>query len=345
MQVLLDGASMLVADHERVGLVGRNGCGKSTLFKMILGQECIDGGNIDIPKGYTIGYLQQHIKFTHPTVHEEACSVLKVNEDGWLEEHKVEAILFGLGFDEESMQKDPMLLSGGFQIRLNLAKVLASEPDMLLLDEPTNYLDIVSMRWLSRFLRAWKGEVLLITHDHHFMEEVCMHTVGIHRHKMRKVKGTVEKLRETIAEEEEVAMRTQENEQRKKEQLERVIERFRYKAAKAAMVQSKIKAAAKLANGERLTHERNLDFSFTETPFPGKRMLQIKGLHFAYPNRGDDGSVQGMGPELITDLTMEIFKGDRIAVIGPNGRGKTTLLNLIAKELQPTEGEISYNPN
>ena len=339
MQVLLDGASMLVADHERVGLVGRNGCGKSTLFKMILGQECIDGGNIDIPKGYTIGYLQQHIKFTHPTVHEEACSVLKVNEDGWLEEHKVEAILFGLGFDEESMQKDPMLLSGGFQIRLNLAKVLASEPDMLLLDEPTNYLDIVSMRWLSRFLRAWKGEVLLITHDHHFMDEVCTHTVGIHRHKMRKVKGTVEKLRETIAEEEEVAMRTQENEQRKKEQLEKVIERFRYKAAKAAMVQSKIKAAAKLATGERLSHERNLDFSFKSAEFPGKRMLQIHGLHFAYKNE------DGYGPELITDLEMEIFKGDRIAIIGPNGRGKTTLLNLIANEFAPTQGTINYNPN
>ena len=216
---------------------------------------------------------------------------------------------------------------------------------MLLLDEPTNYLDIVSMRWLSRFLRAWKGEVLLITHDHHFMDEVCTHTVGIHRHKMRKVKGTVEKLRETIAEEEEVAQRTQENEQRKKEQLERVIERFRYKAAKAAMVQSKIKAAAKLATGERLTHERNLDFSFTEAGFPGKRMLQIKGLHFAYLNRDENGNTQGMGPELISDLTMEVFKGDRIAVIGPNGRGKTTLLNLIAKELQPTEGEICHNPN
>ena len=339
MQVLLDNASMLVADHERVGLVGRNGCGKSTLFKMILGQECLDGGNIDIPKGYTIGYLQQHIKFTHPTVHEEACSVLKVNEDGWLEEHKVEAILFGLGFDEESMQKDPMLLSGGFQIRLNLAKVLASEPDMLLLDEPTNYLDIVSMRWLSRFLRAWKGEVLLITHDHHFMDEVCTHTVGIHRHKMRKVKGSVEKLRETIAEEEEVAMRTQENEQRKKEQLERVIERFRYKAAKAAMVQSKIKAAAKLATGERLTHERNLDFNFKNAEFPGKRMLQIHGLSFAYKNEN------GYGPELISDLELEVFKGDRIAIIGPNGRGKTTLLNLIAKEFEPTQGTINYNPN
>lgn len=345
VQVLLDGASMLVGDHERVGLVGRNGCGKSTLFKMILGQECLDGGSIDIPKKYTLGYLQQHLNFTHATVHEEACSVLKPNEDGWIEEHKVEAILFGLGFDEESMHKSPMLLSGGFQIRLNLAKVLASEPDMLLLDEPTNYLDIVSMRWLSRFLRSWKGEVLLITHDHHFMDEVCTHTAGIFRHKIRKVKGSVEKLRETVAEEEEVAQRTQENEAKKKAQLEQVIERFRYKAAKAAMVQSKIKAAAKLATGERLTHERNLEFSFTEAGFPGKRMLQIKGLSFAYPNRAEDGTVQGMGPELISDLTMEIFKGDRIAIIGPNGRGKTTLLNLIAKELSPTAGEISHNPN
>ena len=345
VQVLLDGASMLVGDHERVGLVGRNGCGKSTLFKMILGQECLDGGSIDIPKKFTLGYLQQHLNFTHATVHEEACSVLKPNEDGWIEEHKVEAILFGLGFDEESMHKSPMLLSGGFQIRLNLAKVLASEPDMLLLDEPTNYLDIVSMRWLSRFLRSWKGEVLLITHDHHFMDEVCTHTAGIFRHKIRKVKGSVEKLRETVAEEEEVAQRTQENEAKKKAQLEQVIERFRYKAAKAAMVQSKIKAAAKLATGERLTHERNLEFSFTEAGFPGKRMLQIKGLSFAYPNRTEDGTVQGMGPELITDLTMEVFKGDRIAIIGPNGRGKTTLLNLIAKELSPTAGEISHNPN
>ncbi len=335
MQVLLDQASFMVGAHERVGLVGRNGCGKSTLFKMILGQECLDGGVIDIPKKYTIGYLQQHINFTHATVHEEACSVLKPNEDGWLEEHKVEAILFGLGFDEESMHKDPMLLSGGFQIRLNLAKVLASEPDMLLLDEPTNYLDIVSMRWLSRFLRNWKGEVLLITHDHHFMDEVCTHTVGIHRHKIRKVKGTVEKLRETIAEEEEVAMRTQENEAKKKAQLDQLIERFRYKAAKAAMVQSKIKAAAKLANGERLTHERNLEFSFTEAPFPGKRMLQIHNLAFKY----------GDGPELFCDLEFEVFKGDRIAIIGPNGRGKTTLLNLIAKELEPTTGEICHNPN
>lgn len=334
-QELFNDASFLVAPRERVGIVGRNGSGKSTLFKIILGEEYLDGGKIDIPKNYSLGYLKQHIAFSHATVHEEACSVLKKNEDGWIDTHHVEAILFGLGFDESSMQKDPMLLSGGFQIRLNLAKVLASEPNMLLLDEPTNYLDIVSMRWLSRFLRGWKGEILLITHDRKFMDEVCTHVVGIHRKKFRKIQGTVAKLKETIRTEEEVALRTQENDAHKREQLERVIDRFRFKASKAAMVQSKIKAVARLGEATRLEHERNLEFSFNEAPFPGKRMLQIKDLNFHF-----DG-----GPTLIQDLTVELFKGDRVAIIGPNGRGKTTLLNLIANELSPVSGSISLNPN
>lgn len=334
-QELFNDASFLVAPRERVGIVGRNGSGKSTLFKIILGEEYLDGGKIDIPKNYSLGYLKQHIAFSHATVHEEACSVLQKNEDGWIDTHHVEAILFGLGFDESSLQKDPMLLSGGFQIRLNLAKVLASEPNMLLLDEPTNYLDIVSMRWLSRFLRGWKGEILLITHDRKFMDEVCTHVVGIHRKKFRKIQGTVAKLKETIRAEEEVALRTQENDAHKREQLERVIDRFRFKASKAAMVQSKIKAVERLGEATRLEHERNLEFSFNEAPFPGKRMLQIKDLNFHF-----DG-----GPPLIQDLTVELFKGDRVAIIGPNGRGKTTLLNLIANELSPVSGSISLNPN
>lgn len=335
LQNLFDDASFLVGPRERVGIVGRNGSGKSTLFKIILGEEYLDGGSIQIPKNYTFGHLSQHLHFSKPTVFEEACSILKPNEDGWLDTHSVEAILFGLGFDQESMSKSPELLSGGFQIRLNLAKVLASEPNMLLLDEPTNYLDIVSTRWLARFLRSWKGEILLITHDRKFMDSVCTHTVALYHHKFRKVQGSVEKVLETIAEEEELAMRTAENDAKKREQLERVIERFRYKAAKAAMAQSKIKALERMGEVQTFTTEQTLDFAFAESPFPGKRLFQIRDLSFNYPN----------GPKLINDLTAEIFKGDRVAVIGPNGRGKTTLLNLIANELKQTEGEIQFNPN
>lgn len=334
-QTLFKDASFLVSPGERVGLVGRNGCGKSTLFKIILKEDDLDGGVINIPKNYTFGHLSQHLHFTHPTVEEEACSVLKVNEDGWLETHKVEAILFGLGFDEKWMDKSPSLLSGGFQIRLNLAKVLASEPNMLLLDEPTNYLDIVSTRWLAKFLRSWKGELLLITHDRKFMDSVCTHTVGIHRKKMRKVQGSVAKLKETIATEEDVTLRTQENDAKKREQLEKFITRFRAQASKASAVQSKVKAVEKLSTVERFEHERSLDFMFNEAPFPGKRMMQLKNLSFCFPD----------GPILINDLTAEIFKGDRIGIIGPNGRGKTTLLNLIANELKPIEGSIELNPN
>lgn len=334
-QTIFNDASLLIASQERVGIVGKNGSGKSTLFKILLNEEHLDGGNIQIPKNYSLGHLSQHLHFEKDTVYEEACSILKPNEDGWIDTHSVEAILFGLGFNQESLNISPALLSGGFQIRLNLAKVLAAEPNILLLDEPTNYLDIVSTRWLARFLRGWKGELLLITHDKKFMDSVCTHTAAIYQNKFRKIQGSVDKLLETIATEEEVALRTAENDAKKKEQLEKVIERFRFKASKAAMVQSKIKAVEKLSNTETPTNTPTLDFSFTEASFPGKRLSKIENLSFAYEK----------GKDLISNLSLEIFKGDKIAVIGPNGRGKTTLLNLLASELQPTQGEISLNPN
>lgn len=334
-QTIFNDASLLIASQERVGIVGKNGSGKSTLFKILLNEEHLDGGNIQIPKNYSLGHLSQHLHFEKDTVYEEACSILKPNEDGWIDTHSVEAILFGLGFNQESLNISPTLLSGGFQIRLNLAKVLAAEPNILLLDEPTNYLDIVSTRWLARFLRGWKGELLLITHDKKFMDSVCTHTAAIYQNKFRKIQGSVDKLLETIATEEEVALRTAENDAKKREQLEKVIERFRFKASKAAMVQSKIKAVEKLSNTETPTNTPTLDFSFTEASFPGKRLSKIENLSFAYEK----------GKDLISNLSLEIFKGDKIAVIGPNGRGKTTLLNLLASELQPTQGEISLNPN
>lgn len=335
LQELFSQAGFQMGAGDRLGVSGRNGSGKSTLFRILLGQESADAGQINIPRGYTLGHLEQHLHFTHSTVREEAVSSLKPHEDGWTEDHKVESILFGLGFDEASMERSPLLLSGGFQIRLNLAKVLASEPSLLLLDEPTNYLDIVSVRWLERFLRNWKGELLLITHDRSFMDRVCTHTLGIHRGRFRKVEGTVDKLHEVLLAEEEVMLRTQENEARKREQLEKFIDRFRAQATKAKAVQSRVKALERHEPVQKLSQIRNLDFCFAEAPFPGKRMLQIQDLGFHYTD----------GPWLLENLQLEVFAGDRIAIIGPNGRGKSTLLNLIAKELLPINGSVQYNPN
>jgi len=337
MQELFRNVTVQVNAGERLGFTGRNGSGKSTLFKLIIGEDTPDGGSINIPKGYSLGYLQQHLDFKNKTVLAEALSALKPHEDGFTEDHRAEAILFGLGFVQEDLERDPMKLSGGFQIRLNLVKVLLSEPRMLLLDEPTNYLDIVSVRWIERFLRNWPGELLLITHDRNFMNRVCTHVVGLHRQSMRKVQGSVEKLWETILADEEVQLRTQENEAKKREQLEKFINRFRAQASRASAVQSKVKALQRQGSaGAPLGTIKDLDFAFTSAPFPGKRVIQVENISFRFHENS---------PWLMQSLSFELFKGDRIAVIGPNGRGKTTLLNLIARELSPLEGSVQYNPN
>jgi len=334
LQELFCEAGFQVGRQERIGVVGRNGSGKSTLFKIILGEESYDGGNISIPKNYSMGYLSQHLHFTHATVFEEACSALKPNEDGWIESYKVESILSGLGFDKETVEKkSPAMLSGGFQIRLNLAKALAAEPNMLLLDEPTNYLDIVSVRWLQKFLRNWQGELMLITHDRRFMDSVCTHTLGIHRQKMRKMQGSVAKLQDAILADEEVYLRTMENDAAKREHLQKFIERFRYKASKAKAVQSKVKALERHEPLTNLEKIKTLDFEFTETDFPAKKMLTVRHLSFGFAK----------DLPLIEDLNFELYKGDRLAIVGPNGKGKTTLLNLIAGELKPNSGSVDIH--
>ena len=335
-QVLFDDITFLVNPGERVGISGRNGHGKSTLFKILLGQEVADGGRIDIPKNYSIGHLEQHFEYETASVHEEACTVLE-DFDGYKEEWKAEEILMGLGFSQEMMDGSPYKLSGGFQVRLNLAKALLKEPHMLVLDEPTNYLDITSARWLERFLCQWQGEMLIITHDRAFMDAVCTHIVAIHRLKSKKVKGTVAKLWETIALEEEVFMKTAANETKKREEVEKFISRFKAQASKAKQVQSRVKQLERAGEIQTLgPATRNLDFKFSHKEFTAKRVAKISNLSFQY---NEDS------PVLIDDLSIEIAKGERIAIIGPNGQGKTTLLNLIAGELTPTEGNIDFHPS
>ena len=151
---LFEEADFIINYGDKVGLVGRNGSGKSTFFKLLLGKLTPDEGKIDISSGYSIGHLDQHIKFTHATAIEEVCSILPLEREheGW----KGEQILEGLGFTSQQFEQNPSEFSGGYQVKLNLAKILLNEPDMLLLDEPTNYLDIYSIRWLGKFLKKWK---------------------------------------------------------------------------------------------------------------------------------------------------------------------------------------------
>lgn len=181
---LFESVNFVINPDDKIGLMGRNGSGKSSFFRCLLNDLDPDDGSIHIPNGYRIGHLAQHIAFEHTMVIDEVCSVLTEERqyEGW----KGESILMGLGFSIEDMLEDPREFSGGEQVKIQLAKLLLAEPNMLLLDEPTNYLDIHSVRWLKSFLMKWDGAIILITHDRDFMDSIINNTLHIHRGKIKK---------------------------------------------------------------------------------------------------------------------------------------------------------------
>ncbi len=333
-QDLFDNVSFQLGPRERVGLVGRNGSGKSTLFKLILKELSPDGGEISIPKGYRLGALEQHIHFTKSTVLEECVQVLNPED---FKEHEAEKILFGLGFSDEDLAKDPKSFSGGYQIRINLTKVLLQEPNLLLLDEPTNYLDIVSMRWLKSFLKNFPGEIMLITHDREFMDDVVTHTMGLHRRQLKKIKGETAKFYEQIIQDEEMYEKTRGNLDKKRKEMEAFVERFKAKASKAAQAQSRMKALEKMSTMDKLVDVDNLGFKFRFIECPGKQIAEVRNLSFHYEDRKDG--------VLFHNLSFPINREDRIGIIGKNGKGKSTLLNVIGGVLSPIQGKVSFHPS
>jgi ATP-binding cassette subfamily F protein 3 len=252
-----------------------------------------------------------------------------------MEQHwKVERVLAGLGFTQDDMNRHPSEFSGGFQVRLNLAKVLVSDPDMLLLDEPTNYLDITSIRWIERFLNAWPRELILVTHDRTFMDRIVTHTMGIHRRKIRKIEGDTEKYYTQVAQDEDIYEKTRINDERKRREVEEFIAQFRAKARLVGLVQSRVKTLQKMEKRDKLEKLKDLEFSFREKPLPGKSALQARNVGFAYqPDQ-----------PLIADLSITITAGERIGIVGPNGKGKTTLLKILAGALDPQTGAVLYHP-
>ncbi len=331
-QEVLDDISFNIHSGERIGLVGRNGSGKTSLFKLITGELKTDEGRIFIPKNYTIGYLKQHLHFTEPSVLLEACLGLQEEEKDQI--WKAEKILTGLGFTDEEFEKSPALFSGGFQVRLNLAKVLLAEPHLLLLDEPTNYMDIISIRWLAKFLKQRDNELMIITHDRDFMNSVTTHTLAIHRKKIKKIEGDTTKLFEQIAVEEEVYEKTRQKDEKIRKETTDFINRFRSSAARATLVQSRVKSLEKMGKKEELGRIAELGFKFNSLVFEAQSPLRVENLSFGYtPDR-----------ILIQGLTIDIDKKDRICVIGKNGKGKSTLLRLLAGELEPQTGTVKRHP-
>lgn len=332
-QELFTGLSFKLNAGNRIGLVGRNGSGKSTLFKLILGEEHYDEGDIIIPKGYRIGALRQHLEFSEPTLREEAA--LALSGDAQYDLYKVEKILFGLGFDQEDLDKDPLSFSGGYQIRINLAKLLVTEPNLLLLDEPTNYLDILSLRWLKSFLKSFQGEVILITHDRDFMDAITTHTMGIVRRSLRLIPGDTHKFYEQLKNDDELYEKQKASQDRKRKELEEFIAKNKARASTAALAQSKVKQLEKMDLMDDLGFDESLKFDFSYLDTPAKVLLEVKDLSFGYT------------PEkiLFKDISFTLEKGECLAIIGKNGTGKSTLLNTIAGELKQLHGSVHSHPS
>ncbi len=328
-QTLFEGIGFKVNRKERVGVVGRNGHGKTTLFRILAGKEEPDEGTVSMPRNYRLGYVEQQLAFHRDTVLAEAVDGLRpdARDQVW----RVEKVLAGLGFQRADLAKAPAELSGGFQVRLNLAKVLLADFDMLLLDEPNNYLDITSIRWLERFLIAWPGELMLITHDRSFMDRVVTHTMAIHRRRIRKIEGATGKLYAQIAVDEETYEKTRINDERRRKEIETFIAKFRASAQLQGLVESRKKTLAKMDKREKLETIKNLAFDFAYERYHGKYVLNAEGLTFGYDPESP----------LIKDFGLCIGARDRVFIVGPNGRGKTTLLKLLAGVLAPDTGSVT----
>jgi ATP-binding cassette subfamily F protein 3 len=315
---------------EKIGLIGRNGSGKSTFLKILLNQIEPDSGLIELSKNYTIGFLEQHIKFFHDTIIDEVCSIL--SEEREYEIWKGEKILNGLGFTDDEMLQDPKLFSGGFQVKINLAKLLLLEPNLLLLDEPTNYLDIHSISWLKKFLIDWPDEIILITHDRAFMDSIISHTLNIHRENFRKILGNTKKIKDQINQEEIIYEKTRLNQQKQRQKTQEWIDRFKAKATLASRAQSKVKMLEKQEVHEKLKDINNLNFKFNYSNYQSKEsLLKVQELSFGY----DKDRL------LLKNLSIKVNKGDKICIIGKNGKGKSTLLKLLHNELKSLSGTFS----
>jgi len=333
IQTLFEDVSLQINDRDRFALLGPNGAGKSTLFKMIMGQEPPDDGEISLRSGIRFGYLPQET----PSLSGKAVlkEVLGDGEVDNRQEAQAKKILMGLGFKIKDFDRPVLKLSGGWQMRVMIARLLLDEPNLLLLDEPTNHLDLESLLWFQQYLRSYRGALFIISHDREFINSTSEKIIELNNAKLKTYRGTYEDYVEKKKQEEEQLLKAYKQQQKEIKELERYITRFRAKASLAASVQSKIKYLEKIERIELPPEQKSLGFSFPQPDRSGFNAMELKNIKQSYD--GKTFVYDGL------DLTLE--RGQKIALVGPNGSGKSTLLKMLAGVLpfQSGERKLGYN--
>lgn len=377
VNAVLRDVSLTVQQGDRIGLVGVNGCGKSTLMRILAGLDAQDGGEISLVRGLRVGYLaQQNMVTSGETVWNELQKVYeqvfamekKLREledemahahtdaqrfaqlsadydrltqrfeeaDGYSWKSMVSGVLNGLGFTPAQYDQCVDSLSGGEQTRLCLARLLLQKPDLLLLDEPTNHLDMETLQWLENYLAAYKGSVLVISHDRYFLDHVCTGIVEILMGSSEQYNGNYTRYIAQRQERFESRMRAYEIQQKEIERQQAIIARYRMfnreKSIRAA--ESREKALDRMEKLEKPVDERAIRFSFEARRRTGEDVLQLTEISKSFGEK-----------HLFHDLTLRVRAGDRVALIGPNGVGKSTLIKIIVGEEQPDTGFIRYGSN
>jgi ATP-binding cassette subfamily F protein 3 len=374
-RTIFSGLSLRVGEEDRIGIVGRNGAGKSSLLRIVAAERELESGAARFSRGVRVGYLPQEIDMADArgvldfvvagvpgrerievlledvsdqlaagTCSEDDAIALSQKLADLHEElnafeahfspHEAMRILAGLGFRESDLGRSVTELSGGWRMRAVLASLLFQRPDLLLLDEPTNHLDVPSVDWLSGFLKKHHGAVMLICHDREFLNEQVDRIVSFESEGVRQYKGDYESYRRARAEEIEVLERRAANVARERDQAEAFIRRFRAKASKARLVQSRIKALERLEDAWVPEEQRSLSFRFPPCKRAGQETIVLEGL----------GQDYGQGP-VIRDVDAMVRRGDRVALVGANGNGKSTLLRIMAGVLAPSMGSCLHGHN
>ncbi|MCE7040543.1 ABC-F family ATP-binding cassette domain-containing protein [Dyadobacter sp. CY312] len=370
-RALYDSASLHIKPKQKIGLIGLNGTGKSTLLRMINGEFQPDGGHISKSGDCTIGFLNQDLlsyqsdesilsvamqaferqnqlqvqidKILHEMEHnykdELIDKLARVQDefealDGYSVQSKAEAILEGLGFVTGDLQRPLRLFSGGWRMRVMLAKLLLQKPSLLMLDEPTNHLDLPSIQWVEKYVQSYEGAVIVVSHDRQFLDNTIDTTVEVSGGKLNYYSGNYSFYLEEKDERNEIQRGAYENQQAKIRQTEKFIERFKAKATKSKQVQSRVKALDRMDVVDAVVDENaKVHFRFQFTTQPGRHVFQLEDASKAY------------GEKVILDATnISMERGDKIALIGANGRGKSTVLRVVSGD-EPIEGKRRLGHN